>query len=191
MKKFFEANPVLTYTLKRTITFLSWVPVLYLITEHVSYIGIIDGVSMKPTFNPDSSTSKDRVLLWKFNVKNIDNLKVNDVVFLKSPINPNQIYTKRIKAKATDLVIPRYPDTRSKALIPLNHVWVEGDNIHSIDSNTYGPISTGMILAKAVWIFWPLNRFGPIPSTGGRECREKYLRYSQQKLPDTTNIDEK
>lgn len=135
---------------------------------------------MKPTFNPDSSPygSKDRVLLWKFNVKNIENLKVNDVIFLKSPINPNQIYTKRIKGLASDLIIPRYPDTRSKVLIPLNHIWVEGDNIHSIDSNTYGPVSTGMVVAKVAWIIWPLNRFGPVSSTGGRECRERVLRHA-------------
>lgn len=169
--------PVLSYSLKRTVTFLSWVPVFYVISEHVSYIGVIDGISMKPTFNPDFSTSKDRVLLWKFNVKKLENLNVNDVVFLKSPINPNQIYTKRIKGMASDLIIPRYPDTRSKVLIPLNHIWVEGDNVHSIDSNTYGPVSTGMVVAKAVWILWPLSRFGPVPSTGGRECRERFLRY--------------
>lgn len=176
---FKSKNAVFTYTLKRTATFLSWIPVLYLISEHVSYIGVIDGISMKPTFNPDTSLSRDRVLLWKFNVKNIRNLKTDDVVFIKSPIDPTQIHTKRIKGMALDSIIPRYPDIRSKVLIPLNHVWVEGDNIHSIDSNTYGPVSSGMVVAKAVWIIWPPERFGPVPNTGGRECREKKLRYSK------------
>lgn len=158
-------------------TFLSWIPVLYVISEHVTYIGVVDGISMKPTFNPDSSTSRDRVLLWKYNVKNIDSLKVNDVVFVKSPMNPEQIHTKRIKGIPLDSIIPRYPETRSRVLIPLNHIWLEGDNIHSIDSNTYGPVSTGMVVAKATWIIWPPNRFGPVPEIGGRECREKMLRY--------------
>lgn len=181
--KIFEIeNPIFSYSVRRTLTFLSWIPVFYVVSEHVAYIGVVDGISMKPTFNPDSSpvSSKDRVLLWKLGVKNITNLKVNDVIFLKSPMNSNQIYTKRIKALQSDLIIPRYPDTRSKVLIPLHHVWVEGDNIHSIDSNTYGPISTGMVVAKAVWIIWPLNRFGPVPNTGGRECRERVLRYGDK-----------
>jgi inner membrane protease subunit 2 len=177
IRSFNQKNPIVFYTFQRTLKFISWIPVIFVISEHVSYVGIVDGISMKPTFNPDISLSKDRVLLWKFNVKNIDNLKVNDVVFLKSPIDPTQIHTKRIKGIALDSIIPRYPDTRSKVLIPLNHIWVEGDNIHSIDSNTYGPISTGMVVAKAVWILWPLNRFGPVPNTGGRECRERQLRY--------------
>lgn len=177
---FINQNPILVYTLKRSAVFLSWVPVLYIFTEHISYFGIVDGISMKPTFNPEYSPTKDRVLLWKYNVKSLNSLKINDVVFLKSPINPDQIYTKRIKGLASDLIIPRYPDTRSKVLIPLNHIWVEGDNIHSIDSNTYGPISTGMVVAKAVWILWPPSRFGPVPENGGRECRERYLRYPQK-----------
>lgn len=177
LRLFQSENPVATYTVKRTLTFLSWVPVFYIISEHITYMGMIDGISMKPTFNPETSLSNDRVLLWKWGVKNLENLKINDVIFMKSPMNPNQIHTKRIKGLALDSVIPRYPDTRSKVLIPLNHIWVEGDNIHSVDSNTYGPVSTGMVVAKAVWIIWPLNRFGPVPNNGGRECREEKLRY--------------
>lgn len=142
---------------------------------------------MKPTFNPDNSISKDRVLLWKFNIRN--NLKINDIVFIKSPINPNQIHTKRIKGLQLNSIIPRYPETRSKILIPLNHIWVEGDNIHSIDSNTYGPLSNGMVVAKAVWIIWPLNRFGPIPANGGRECREDKLRYNGSNNNQLNNDD--
>lgn len=181
--RYFQSNfPILTYTAKRTLTFLSWVPVFYIFSEHIAYVGRIDGISMKPTFNPDSSTTNDRVLLWKLGVKKLENLKINDVVFIKSPMDPNQIHTKRIKGLQLDSIIPRHPDTRSKVLIPLNHIWVEGDNIHSIDSNTYGPISTGMVVAKAIWIIWPLNRFGPVPSNGGRECRENKLKFKQPSI---------
>lgn len=185
--KFQQRNPILSYTITRSIKFISWIPVIYLFSEHFAYIGIIDGISMKPTFNPDNSISKDRVLLWKFNIRN--NLKINDIVFIKSPINPNQIHTKRIKGLQLNSIIPRYPETRSKILIPLNHIWVEGDNIHSIDSNTYGPLSNGMVVAKAVWIIWPLNRFGPIPANGGRECREDKLRYNGSNNNQLNNDD--
>lgn len=185
--KFQQRNPILLYTITRSIKFISWIPVIYLFSEHFAYIGIIDGISMKPTFNPDNSISKDRVLLWKFNIRN--NLKINDIVFIKSPINPNQIHTKRIKGLQLNSIIPRYPETRSKILIPLNHIWVEGDNIHSIDSNTYGPLSNGMVVAKAVWIIWPLNRFGPIPANGGRECREDKLRYNGSNNNQLNNDD--
>lgn len=164
------------YTLRQTLLFLSWVPVLYVVNEHVAYVGVVEGVSMKPTLNPESNGPKmDHVLLWKWGCKSINNLHVNDVIFLRSPVNPETIYVKRIKAKQGDLVVPRYPDTRSHVLIPVNHLWVEGDNIHSIDSNTYGPISSGLVLGKAVYLIWPWRRFGKIP-VGGRECRESRLK---------------
>lgn len=160
------------YALKRSLVFLSWVPVLYVVSEHVAYVGVVDGSSMKPTLNPDGS-SRDHVLLWKWNCRK--SLDYNDVIFLRSPINPETVYVKRIKAKQGDLVVPRYPDTRSRVLVPVNHLWVEGDNVHSIDSNTYGPISTGLVIGKAVYILWPWARIGSVP-TGGRECRENRLR---------------
>lgn len=170
----------LKYTLRQTAIFFSWVPVLYVINEHVAYVGIVEGSSMKPTLNPESNGTKlDHVLLWKWGCKNINNLHLNDVIFLRSPINPETIYVKRIKAKQGDLVVPRYPDTRSRVLIPVNHLWVEGDNLHSIDSNTYGPVSTGLVLGKATYIIWPWKRFGSI-ATGGRECRKAYL---ERQLP--------
>ncbi|ODV88261.1 hypothetical protein CANARDRAFT_185015, partial [[Candida] arabinofermentans NRRL YB-2248] len=151
------------YTFKRSLFFLSWIPVLYAFTEHVVYIGKIEGMSMKPTFNPPSTSPnqpKDHVILWKLGTKTSSNLNIDDVIFLRSPMNPEKIYTKRIKGKQGDLIVPRYPDTRNRVMIPVNHVWVEGDNIHSIDSNTYGPISNGLVVGKAVYIIWPLNRIG-------------------------------
>ena len=177
--KFFPLNEssklIAKYSLKRTLIFLSWLPVLYEISEHVVYLGKIEGISMKPTFNPSDSNKNDYVLLWKWDTKNIRNLKVGDVIFLRSPINPENIYTKRIKALQGEMLIPRYPDDRKRVTVPLNHIWVEGDNIHSIDSNTYGPVSTGMVIGKASWIVYPFNRWGPVPP-GGRECRESALR---------------
>ncbi|KAG7696148.1 hypothetical protein KL930_003175 [Ogataea haglerorum] len=177
MSAFKQHMPLARYSLRVCLTFLSWVPVVYVVTEHVAYIGKVEGMSMKPTFNPsDSPSTRNHVLLWKWGVTNINNLEVDDVVFLRSPIDPEKIYTKRIKAKQGDLVVPRYPDTRSRVLVPVNHIWVEGDNVHSIDSNTYGPVSTGLVIGKATYLIWPLNRFGPIPR-GGRECREAKLRH--------------
>ncbi|KAH3671038.1 hypothetical protein OGAPHI_000749 [Ogataea philodendri] len=178
MSSFKQHMPLAKYSLRVCLVFLSWVPVAWVVSERVASVGKIEGMSMKPTFNPpESPHTRNHVLLWKWGVTNIHNLQVDDVVFLRSPIDPEKVYTKRIKAKQGDLVVPRYPETRSKVLVPVNHVWVEGDNIHSIDSNTYGPISTGLIIGKAKYLIWPLDRFGPIPH-GGRECREALLRNS-------------
>lgn len=44
--------------------------------------------------------------------------------------------------------------------VPYGHVWIEGDNWRSsLDSNDFGPISKGLILGKAVWIWRSWFRF--------------------------------
>ncbi|ODV93670.1 hypothetical protein PACTADRAFT_45887 [Pachysolen tannophilus NRRL Y-2460] len=166
----------LRFTLKTSLIFLTWVPVIYTFNEHVCYISKVEGSSMKPTFNP-SSTKSDFVLLWKWNLK--PNLNINDVILLRSPINPEKIYAKRIKGLQGDKIQTRYPYPKQSVLIPRNHLWVEGDNIHSIDSNNFGPVSNGLVIGKACYIIFPFSRFGPIPD-GGRECRESKLRNFNQ-----------
>lgn len=149
--------------MNRIVKILSFIPVIYVINTHVVSTGIITGHSMTPTFN--NTTQRTWVLIWKWKAKT--NVNVNDVIFLTSPIDPSQLYTKRVKACPNQLIHPRYPDQRRKVLIPQGHIWVEGDNVHSIDSNTYGPISKGLVVGKVVFSLWP---FGPIPIEGGRDC---------------------
>lgn len=149
--------------MNRIVKTLSFIPVLYVINTHVVSTSVVTGHSMTPTFN--SVSQRTWVLIWKWRVKS--SIDVNDVIFLTSPIDATQLYTKRVKAVANQLVHPRYPDQRRKVLIPQGHIWVEGDNIHSIDSNTYGPISRGLVVGKVVFSLWP---FGFIPSDGGRHC---------------------
>ncbi|CAH0713510.1 unnamed protein product, partial [Brenthis ino] len=44
--------------------------------------------------------------------------------------------------------------------VPEGHCWVEGDHTgHTLDSNTFGPVSVGLINAKAVCIVWPPERW--------------------------------
>lgn len=44
--------------------------------------------------------------------------------------------------------------------VPQGHCWLEGDHIgHSMDSNFFGPISLGLITAKATYIVWPPSRW--------------------------------
>lgn len=147
----------------------SWVPVVIVLNEHVCYFGKIEGSSMQPTFNPSQHTS-DWVLLWKWGLRDPHGIEVNDVVLFRSPQNPERVLCKRVKGVQGDMVLTRHPYPREQCHVPRNHLWVEGDNIHSVDSNTFGPISSGLVLGKATRIIWPLDRGGPIVN-GGREAR--------------------
>ncbi|KAH3681373.1 hypothetical protein WICPIJ_007642 [Wickerhamomyces pijperi] len=159
----------IAFTGKKVLLMISWLPVAIIFNEHVAYVGKIEGSSMRPTMNPSSTSLQDWVLLWKFNVK--DNLKLDDVILFRSPTNPNKVLCKRIKAVQGDIVSTRHPYPRETCAIPRNHLWAEGDNIHSIDSNNFGPISKGLVIGKATRIIWPPQRWGTDISKGGRECR--------------------
>lgn len=44
--------------------------------------------------------------------------------------------------------------------IPEGHFWIEGDHTgHSMDSNNFGPVSLGLLTAKASCIVWPPSRW--------------------------------
>lgn len=44
--------------------------------------------------------------------------------------------------------------------VPEGHCWVEGDHTgHSMDSNSFGPVSLGLVTAKATHIIWPPSRW--------------------------------
>lgn len=125
---------------------------------------------MRPTLNPNDLTHTDWVLLWKFGAKNAETLKNNDVILFKAPSNPKKVYCKRVKGVQYDSVKTRHPYPKEIVHIPRNHLWVEGDNVyHSIDSNNFGPISTGLVLGKAVRVIWPPSRWNAdLNSSTGR-----------------------
>lgn len=44
--------------------------------------------------------------------------------------------------------------------VPEGHCWIEGDHTgNSLDSNTFGPVSLGLLTARATYIVWPPARW--------------------------------
>lgn len=150
----------------------------------------INGKSMAPTLSPNvTSTGAKDVVFWRKHLPT-RNLHRGDVVLFCAPHNPEGISTKRVVALAGDTVRldPRrrpadsqngrtsasgrrwdmmYAQNGGKVEVPQGHVWVEGDNWrHTLDSNTYGPISRSLIIGKAVSIVRPFRQFGQTPWKG-------------------------
>jgi inner membrane protease subunit 2 len=88
------------------------------------------------------------------------------VLYHRSPYHPEVLSIKRIIALEGDTVYTRAPYPYPTAVVPLNHVWVEGDNKDgnkTLDSNHYGPIAMPLIVGKVAYVLWPWNSFGSIP----------------------------
>ncbi|KAI4789460.1 hypothetical protein KUCAC02_032828, partial [Chaenocephalus aceratus] len=63
--------------------------------------------------------------------------------------------------------------------VPDGHFWLEGDHHgHSLDSNSFGPVSVGLLHGRASHIIWPPNRWQRIaaslpPNRGPLDAEEE------------------
>lgn len=147
----------------------------------------IRGTSMQPTLSPNVHIdgSRDAVIWAKWSPTR--NLQRGDVVLFHTPHDPNKSSVKRVIALEGDTVVLdpkrrpkdaengrrnvdakmwdiRYASGKGRVNIPEGHVWLEGDNMKATqDSNSYGPISRGLIEGRAVGLFWPFNQLGSRP----------------------------
>ncbi|XP_052860475.1 mitochondrial inner membrane protease subunit 2 [Anopheles cruzii] len=139
------------------------VPVGVTLLDAVGYVARVEGISMQPTLNPDATVT-DYVFLSRWAVRNMD-VQRGDVISLISPKDPSQKIIKRVVALQGDVIATlgyKVPYVK----IPEGHCWVEGDNTgNSLDSATFGPVSLGLVTARAVHIVWPPSRWQHLPST--------------------------
>ncbi|XP_043256626.1 mitochondrial inner membrane protease subunit 2-like [Colletes gigas] len=132
------------------------VPFGIVFLDTVGSISKVDGISMWPTLNPNKDNT-DYVILNRWAANNQD-IKRGEVVALTSPKHPEQTLIKRVVGIAGD-IIHTHGYKLEVLQVPEGHCWVEGDNINrSTDSNIFGPVSIGLITAKATHIIWPLSR---------------------------------
>ncbi|EPT02753.1 hypothetical protein FOMPIDRAFT_142009 [Fomitopsis schrenkii] len=149
-------------TLKRALYPLVWLPTGIVFTELFYTVKSVNGRSMQPTLNPDTSPWRDLVVFDRLSIRTLRRYERGDVVALASPLD-SKLLVKRVVALEGDTVktLPPYPDAEVR--VPVGHAWVEGDEyFHSEDSNTFGPVPLALIDSKLVWIVWPQHRFGPL-----------------------------
>ncbi|XP_043319111.1 mitochondrial inner membrane protease subunit 2 isoform X2 [Cervus elaphus] len=117
------------------------VPVAVTFLDRVACVARVEGASMQPSLNPGGSQSSDVVLLNHWKVRNFE-VQRGDVVSLVTMGHKNR-YVK----------------------VPRGHIWVEGDHHgHSFDSNSFGPVSLGLLHAHATHILWPPERWQKLES---------------------------
>ncbi|XP_058835854.1 mitochondrial inner membrane protease subunit 2 [Topomyia yanbarensis] len=139
------------------------IPVGVTFFDCVGYVARVEGISMQPSLNPDGSTVTDYVFLSRWAVRNLE-VHRGDVISLVSPKDPGQKIIKRIVGLQGDVISTlgyKLPFVK----VPEGHCWVEGDHTgNSLDSNTFGPVSLGLVTARATQIVWPPSRWQVLQS---------------------------
>lgn len=119
----------------------------------------VDGISMQPTFNPN--TTVDLVFLSYLPVR-FDSIKRGDIIVAISPRNPNETIIKRVLGVEGDIIITKKNKNspKTKNVVPKGYYWIEGDHKgRTFDSTSFGPISRGLVIAKVPAIVWPPSRW--------------------------------
>lgn len=139
------------------------IPVGVTFFDCVGYVARVEGISMQPALNPDGSSATDYVFLSRWAVRNMD-VERGDVISLISPKDPNQKIIKRVVGLQGD-VISTLGYKLQYVRVPEGHCWVEGDHTgNSLDSNSFGPVSLGLVTARATQIVWPPSRWQTLHS---------------------------
>ncbi|XP_056137977.1 mitochondrial inner membrane protease subunit 2 [Lampris incognitus] len=134
------------------------VPITVTCLDRFAYVARVEGASMQPVLNPEGVSECDVVLLNRWSVRNYQ-VQRGDIVSIVSPRNPKQKIIKRVIALEGDFI--RTLGYKNRYLrVPNGHFWIEGDHHgHSLDSNSFGPVSIGLLHGRASHIIWPPNRW--------------------------------
>src|SRR3954469_9997872 len=138
----------------------------------------VEGVSMMPGLD-----DQERIFINKF-VYRWEPIERGDVVVFRYPRDPSKSYIKRVIGVAGDLVLiedgrvwvngkllsesyvpNEFRDERSFAeyKVPPHSYFVLGDHRNlSSDSREFGAVPDRLIYGKAVFVYWPVERFGKL-----------------------------
>ncbi|XP_061630951.1 mitochondrial inner membrane protease subunit 2 isoform X3 [Phyllopteryx taeniolatus] len=134
------------------------VPVTVTVLDRLAYVARVEGSSMQPFLNPEGASEGDVVLLNRWSVRKY-HVQRGDIVSVMSPRNPEQKIIKRVIALEGDF-IRTLSYKKRHVRVPDGHVWIEGDHHgHSLDSNTFGPVSVALLHGRASHIVWPPGRW--------------------------------
>jgi signal peptidase I len=133
----------------------------------------VDGHSMLPTLN-----TGEFVIVNKLAYK-IGSPQYGDIIVFHFPRDPEQEYIKRVIGLPGDRIViaNKHVQVNGSVLdepyiaapplyeadwsVPENSLFVLGDNRNnSSDSHNWGPVPMDYVVGKALFIYWPLDKWG-------------------------------
>ena len=145
----------------------------------------VEGTSMTPRL-----ADQERIFINKF-VYEFGAMQRGDVVVFHYPLDPKKSFIKRVVGLPGETVEMRRGvvyvnsnplreeylpadefdrESYPAVTLPAGFYFVLGDHRRSSnDSRAWGPVHRSFIYGKAVFAYWPPERFGPIESTNGHD----------------------
>ncbi len=139
----------------------------------------VEGTSMAPLLS-----DQERIFINKY-LYRYESIQRGDVVVFWYPLDPSKSFIKRVigmpgetvelrqgrvfvnnRSLEESYVPPQFAEsvTYGPTLVPAEHYFVLGDHrASSNDSRVFGPVPARSIYGKAVFAYWPVERFGAIP----------------------------
>ena len=136
----------------------------------------VEGTSMMPWLQ-----DQERIFVNKF-VYNFDEVDKGDVIVFRFPLDPQKSYIKRVVGVEGDVVEivggqlfvngegvdewygpAEYRDlsTHAAVVVPEDSLYVLGDHRNtSNETRMLGTVPVAFVTGKAVFAYWPLDRFG-------------------------------
>jgi signal peptidase I len=133
----------------------------------------VDGQSMLPTLN-----TGEFVIVNKLAYK-VGSPKYGDIIVFHFPRDPEQEYIKRVIGLPGDQVVIAQKQVQVNGVlleepyiadpplyeanwtVPDDSLFVLGDNRNnSSDSHNWGPVPMDYVVGKALFIYWPLDKWG-------------------------------
>ncbi len=136
----------------------------------------VEGTSMMPWL-----VDQQRIFVNKF-VYRLGEIQRGDIIVFRFPLDSSKSYIKRVVGLPGDnveiargrliingdpvpepYVLERYGDRRSypPVQVETGHYYVLGDRRNtSNDSRAWGTVKHSSVIGKAVFAYWPLDRFG-------------------------------
>jgi len=140
----------------------------------------VEGTSMSPLLS-----DQERIFINKF-VYRFEPIERGDVVVFWYPLERSKSFIKRVVALPGEIVEirqgrvfvdgkrlnepyvpPRFADASNygPTRVPDDAYFVMGDHrASSNDSRVFGPVPSRYVYGKAVFAYWPVDRFGTIPA---------------------------
>lgn len=134
------------------------VPIVFI--DAVGYPASIVGSSMEPTLHGKEKKWWKRDIVWLSRF-GLDRPQIGQIFTFIPPNDPEKRHIKRVTAVDGDVIRPKVGPKFVE--IPSGCCWMESDNPkNDFDSRLYGPVSKGLLTARATHIIWPPKRWRTI-----------------------------